>query len=163
MGKNLIVPEKSREVDIWMGYIDSLAGRIGEQYRAAKSDEDLDRIQGGLYTAKERKLILQAFAKMDAMKPDLQTSGGGDPEFYAQLLEYYAGTCSRLGMELVYLGESQKAREAYNRAFSVTTNRETLFKLWNEYARTLMNVKANAEAAEIINMLMRQELPNSLR
>ena len=156
--RNLVEPERSREVDIWRGFIDALSGRIGDDFRQVKNDEDLDRVRSRLFTDDERKLLLRAYDKANLLKPDPKMREG-DPELYQQEIDYYAGTLSRLGVELLYLNEREKSREALYKGLTLISDQVVARKIWEDYARSLMNTRANREAEVIFAALLRGELP----
>ncbi len=149
-----MILDKNQDIvrDVWLGYIDALSAMIGDKFKVAKSEEDIDRIRTNLLTAEEKQYVLWCYEKSGKFLPD-PSMKLSDPEQYEKEIEYYTGSLARLGIELAYMGEMPKSKEVYQQAINLNSDQKTIVKLWGDYAEALQHIKANREAEEIYQRL----------
>jgi cellulose synthase/poly-beta-1,6-N-acetylglucosamine synthase-like glycosyltransferase/tetratricopeptide (TPR) repeat protein len=153
--KNYVIPDRNQNIvrDVWLGYIDTLSAMIGDKFKVAKSEEDIDRIRQNLISAEDREYVMWAYQRADKFLPD-PAMKLSDPEQYEKDVEYYTGSLSRLAIELAYMGDMTKSREVFNRAVGLNTDETNIRKLWTDYAEVLRHLRMNREADEIYQKLL---------
>ena len=123
---------------------------IGDKFKVAKSEEDIDRIRTNLLTAEEKQYVLWCYEKSGKFLPD-PSMKLSDPEQYEKEIEYYTGSLARLGIELAYMGEMPKSKEVYQQAINLNSDQKTIVKLWGDYAEGFSTSKQIGRQRRSIN------------
>jgi len=143
--------------DVWMGFVDSVAGEVGEvMRRSGVEDEVPEKALAAFFTERLRRSLNKAFQKANAMKPDVPDRV--TPR-YLNEVRYYSQSLGRLGMSMALMGERERSRELFDKAVALNrTDRE----VWQLYAQTLTLIKDYRRAQIIYDALITGRLPEQL-
>lgn len=153
---NELITEKKLERDVWMGFVDSVAGEVGEVLRkAGLEDEAPDRYLAAFFNEKLRRSIGKAYARSLAVKPMLPER---PTEKYLSEMRYYCESLARLGLGLALMGERERSREVFEQAIGYNrSDRE----IWQQYAKALTLTKEYIRARAIYEPLIAGRIPEA--
>jgi cellulose synthase/poly-beta-1,6-N-acetylglucosamine synthase-like glycosyltransferase/tetratricopeptide (TPR) repeat protein len=152
-----VVTDTKLERDIWMGYVDSVAGVVGDILRqAALDNEQPDKRIAAFFNEAQRKLVLKAFNRSSALKPEAPNP---ITERYEADLGYYQNSLGRLGLGLGMMGERDRSREVFEKAIALNRNKRAI---WQQYAETLTHLKEFQKAESIFGPLVAGRIPSDL-
>jgi len=140
-----------------MGFVDSVAGSVGEvSRRASLEDEQPEKYLALFFTDKLRQSIDKAYREIDAVKPETPLRA---TERRLSELRYYCESLSRLGLSLGLMGEKERSREAFEKAINLNRN---IPEIWQQYAQTLKLTKEYSRAKVIYDALVAGRIPDEL-
>jgi len=146
------------DLDVWMGYVDSVAGSVGEVLRkAGLENESPEKYLNAFLTEQVRQNITKAYQRSAKVKPEPKTEKVS--EKYLSELKYYTESLARLGMSLGLMGEKDRSRETFEKAISLN---RTSKEIWELYANSLKLQKEYAKAQVIYDALIKDQIPDEL-
>jgi cellulose synthase/poly-beta-1,6-N-acetylglucosamine synthase-like glycosyltransferase/tetratricopeptide (TPR) repeat protein len=158
--ENAAITDPVLERDVWMGYVDSVAGVVGDILRtAALENEQPDRRIAAFYNAAQRRLVQKAYDRAEAVKPKAPGEKEKLASRYLADLRYYSESLGRLGLSLALIGDRDRSREVFEKAIALNrTNRE----IWMQYAHSLTMLKEYQRAEAIYGPLVNGRFPEEL-
>jgi tetratricopeptide (TPR) repeat protein len=154
---NATITEPRMRRDVWMGFVDSVAGSIGEvSRRASQEDEQPEKYLDLFFTDALRRLVDKAYREIDAVKPETPQRV---TDRYISELRYYTESLARIGLGLALMGQKERSRIAFEKAISLNRN---IPEIWQQYAQALKLTKDYARAKVIYDALVAGRIPDEL-
>ncbi len=152
------ISDNQLQRDVWMGWVDSLTGAVGNiARRAAKDEEPVEKYIDAFFTAERRKQLQKAYEMVDKVRPPMPKDRITNR--YLDDVKFYSQSMGRLGESMSFIGQTDVSRELFERAISI--NREDR-EIWQAYADALKHQKQFQKAKFIYDALLKNQIPSEL-
>jgi tetratricopeptide (TPR) repeat protein len=152
------ISDNRQQLDVWMGWVDSVTGAVGNiARRAARDEEPAEKYVDAFFTAERRKQLQKAYETVDKVRPAMPKDRITNRHLDA--VKFYSQSMGRLGESMSFIGQTDVCRELFERAISI--NHEDR-DIWQAYADALKHQKQFQKAKIIYDALLKNQIPSEL-